>query len=359
MRTYEFVIGVAETGMRLDQYLTRRLPASVSRAMIQRAIREGLVTVEGRTVRVHHKLHRGDRIEARFTSLPSPPKDITLMPQAIPLDVVYEDAELLVVNKPAGLVTHPAPGHWDGTLVNAILWHLEQTGGRRTKAEGQETERCEPASALRPPPRAGIIHRLDKDTSGLLLVAKTEEAHVALSRQLKARTVNRRYLALVEGHLPLHMGTINAPIGRHATHRKVMTVRHLGGRSAVTHYRVIKRLGAEGSRLKAEASSLQPPAFSYTLVEVSLETGRTHQIRVHMAHVGHPVLGDTAYGKRPAAFWRTVGVARQMLHAFHLAFQHPRDGRLVTLTAPVPEDMARWFPHDLPERRAVAMRHSN
>ena len=257
MRTYEFVIGVAETGMRLDQYLTRRLPASVSRAMIQRAIREGLVTVEGRTVRVHHKLHRGDRIEARFTSLPSPPKDITLMPQAIPLDVVYEDAELLVVNKPAGLVTHPAPGHWDGTLVNAILWHLEQTGGRRTKAEGQETERCEPASALRPPPRAGIIHRLDKDTSGLLLVAKTEEAHVALSRQLKARTVNRRYLALVEGHLPLHMGTINAPIGRHATHRKVMTVRHLGGRSAVTHYRVIKRLGAEGSRLKAEASSLQ------------------------------------------------------------------------------------------------------
>ena len=315
-RAYQFVIGVAETGLRLDRYLARRLPAAVSRAMIQRSIRDGRVTVGDRSAKPNQKLRTGSVIVARFDQLGARSRGITLAPQAIPLDVVHEDAELLVVNKPAGLVTHPAPGHWDGTLVNAVLWHLGQ------RADGV--------------PRAGIVHRLDKDTSGLLLVAKTEAAHAALSRQLKARAIRRRYLALVEGHLPLDAGTVDAPIGRHATHRKEMTVRHLGGRAAVTHYRVMRRFSAEG------------PAAPCTLVEVSLETGRTHQIRVHMAHLGHPVVGDTTYGRHPASFWREAGVDRQLLHAYHLSLTHPRTGRRLTLTAPAPDDIVQWTGRELP-----------
>ncbi|MBI2495315.1 MAG: RluA family pseudouridine synthase, partial [Candidatus Omnitrophica bacterium] len=278
---------------------------------------------------------------------------------------------LLVVNKPPGMVTHPAPGHWEGTLVNAVLWHLRQARGSRLEAPGAaEGSRLKaqgnslqprtlnlerfsdqpPASSLeRPLARAGIVHRLDKDTSGLLMVAKTPQVHTALSKQLKARLIRRRYLALVEGHLPLESGTINAPIGRHQTHRKVMTVRHLGGRSAVTHYRVLRRF--DGSRLEAVGSrevtvpralSLEPRAFFCTLIEVSLETGRTHQIRVHMAHLGHPILGDPTYGRHPAGFWQSLGVNRQLLHAHRLSFQHPVSGRPLTISAPAPEDLARW-----------------
>jgi len=308
-RAYRFVIGVAETGLRLDRYLTRHLPAIVSRAMIQRSIRDGKVTVGDRPAKAHQKLRRGHVIVARFDQLGARARKLDMPAQPIPLETVYEDAEVLVVNKPAGLVTHPAPGHWDGTLVNAILWHMGQG------AQGV--------------PRAGIVHRLDKDTSGLLLVAKTEAAHAALSRQLKARVVRRRYLALVEGHLPLDAGTVSAPIGRHITHRKAMTVRHLGGRSAVTHYRVLKRLGGD---------------VPYTLIEVSLETGRTHQIRVHMAHLGHPVLGDSVYGRRPPSYWTGLGISRQLLHAAALRFVHPTTRAPVEVSAGIPEDMARWLP---------------
>ena len=200
---------------------------------------------------------------------------------------------------------------------------------------GWKPETPHPAPRTPHMTRAGIVHRLDKDTSGLLLVAKTDAAHAALSRQLKARTIRRRYLALVEGHVPLDSGTVAAPIGRHLTHRKVMTVRHLGGRSAVTRYRVLHRFGAQRE-------------FPYTLIEVSLETGRTHQIRVHMAHLGHPVVGDTTYGKRPASFWREAGVKRQLLHAYHLSLTHPRTGRRLTLTAPAPEDIVQWIGRELP-----------
>ena len=321
-RTYQFVIGTGEAGVRLDRQLTQHLPSSVSRAMIQRGIREGLVTVGGRPVKAHYKLRRGDVIMAKFEQLPSPSRGVTMMPEAIPLDVRYEDAALLVVNKPAGLVTHPAPGHWDGTLVNAVLWHLEL--GRGAKDGGQGLA------------RAGIVHRLDKDTSGLLLVAKTEMAHVALSRALKARRIHRRYLAFVEGHLPLDAGTIEIPIGRHLTHRKVMTVRHLGGRYALTRYRVVKRLGAECPLL-------------CTVIDVSLETGRTHQIRVHMAHLGHPVVGDTTYGRRSPSFWRPLGVMRQWLHAYQLTFQHPITNEQLTITAPIPDDMSQWVDRNLIE----------
>ena len=229
-------------GLRLDQYLPRHLPLSVSRAMIQRGIRQGAVTVGGRAVKVHYYLRLGDGVEARFDQLPARSRDVPLNPQPIPLEVVYEDASLLIVNKPSGLVTHPAPGHWDGTLVNAILWHLQhqaaQGSGFRVQGSCPEPRA---QNLERPLCRAGIVHRLDKETSGLLLVAKTEEAHAVLSKHLKARQVHRHYLAVVEGHLPLDTGTINAPIGRHLTHRKVMTVRHLGGRSAVTNYHVLNR----------------------------------------------------------------------------------------------------------------------
>ena len=353
MREYEFAVGPAETGLRLDLYLGKRLPETVSRAMIQRAIRGGLVTVGGRFVKVHHRLHLGDRVAARVDALPAPARDLPMAPQPIPLEIVYEDEQLLVVNKPPGLVTHPAPGHWDGTLVNALLWHLQQEKNIESVECGvrsAELKTDTPNSTLRIPRlgRAGIIHRLDKDTSGLLLVAKTERAHVALSRQLKARTIKRRYLAFVEGHLPLDAGTVNAPIGRHTAHRKVMTVRHLGGRIAVTHYRVLKRFesaecGVRSAELKTDTpnSTLRIP--NYTLLEVSLDTGRTHQIRVHMAHLGHPILGDTTYGRQPAAFWRPLGITRQLLHAYRLSFRHPGTGRELTVTAPLPEDMAKWL----------------
>ena len=221
-----------------------------------------------------------------------------------------------------------------------------------------------------PLPRAGIVHRLDKDTSGLLLVAKTEAAHAALSKQLKARTMRRRYVAVVEGRLPLDAGTIDAPLGRHLTHRKIMTVRHLGGRSAVTHYRVLKRLVAQGSWLHQNAefgmqnseckattpnSELRTPnLFAYTVLDVSLDTGRTHQIRVHMAHVGHPVIGDLTYGRRTATFWQSLGVGRQLLHAYRLTFQHPVTRRAVTASAPVPDDMTPWVSPETLERLSVA-----
>ncbi|MBI1991642.1 MAG: RluA family pseudouridine synthase [Candidatus Omnitrophica bacterium] len=349
-RTYEFVVGPGEAGYRLDRCLARHLPASLSRAMIQRGIQGGLVSVDDHAVKAHHKLRRGERISARFNHLPAAPRDAAMAAQEIPLEVVYGDDALLVVNKPPGMVTHPAPGHWEGTLVNAILWHLHAAQGSRLKAQGKSSSLQPSAFSLeRPVERAGIVHRLDKDTSGLLIVAKTPQVHTALSRQLKARLIRRRYLALVEGHLPIERGTINAPIGRHQTHRKVMTVRHLGGRSAVTHYRVLKRfgktLGARGSGLGAVAHSPVPTAqndFSCTLIEVSLETGRTHQIRVHMAHLGHPIVGDPTYGRRPAGFWQSLGVNRQLLHAHRLSFQHPVSGRPLTISAPAPEDLARW-----------------
>lgn len=320
-RTYEFTIGRGESGMRLDQYLSRRLPIGVSRSMIQRAIRDGQVTIKGHPVKVHQRLQIGDRIDANFTALPARSAGTVLTPQEIPLEIVYEDAQLLVVNKPPGLVTHPAPGHWDGTLVNAILWHLDQ---RQAASDAKD----------KPLHRAGIVHRLDKDTSGLLIVAKTEASHVALSRQLKARTIRRRYLAVADGVVPMDSGTITVPIGRHLRHRKEMSVRHLGGRAAVTHYRVLKRFAHPVSA---------PHGWPATALELSLETGRTHQIRVHLMHLGYPVMGDPMYGKRPAGFWQAMGISRQLLHAAHLSFRHPATQQTMALSAPVPEDMKPWM----------------
>ena len=358
-RNYRLTVGTSEAGRRLDQYLVARLPSELSRALIQRLIRDGQVQVSGRVSKAHQRLRRGDMVVAHVAVLPDPASTTPLIPQPIPLDIVYEDAQLLVVNKPPGLVSHPAPGHWDGTLVNAILWHLHSSHDPENAESGKgngESQLTTPHSALRTPhlARAGLVHRLDKDTSGLLLIAKTAIAHTALAKQLAARRMSRRYYALVEGHVRLDTGTLSASIGRHATHRKDMAVRHLGGRSAVTHYRVVRRFGRAGRRAQSAQSkvhspwSMETPArpseFPYTLLEVALGTGRTHQIRVHMAHLGHPVLGDTTYGRRPAGFWHSLGIARQMLHAYHLTFQHPASGIQQHVAAPLPADMVRWCP---------------
>ncbi|MBI3319306.1 MAG: hypothetical protein HYZ89_01790, partial [Candidatus Omnitrophica bacterium] len=199
------------------------------------------------------------------------------------------------------------------------------------------------------------------DTSGLLVVAKTEQALHALAKQLKARTMSRRYLALVEGHVPLDEGTINASLGRHLRDRKLMTVRYLGGRHAVTHYRVVKRLLVEGSRFKVEGEALEPrtlnlepKAFLYTLLEVSLETGRTHQVRVHLAHLGHPVLGDAVYSRQPASAWSARDISRQLLHAYAIRFAHPATTEPITVATHVPLDMARWIPPDILDRLNAA-----
>jgi 23S rRNA pseudouridine1911/1915/1917 synthase len=346
-RTYRFVIGASEAGARLDHYLVRRLPAALSRALVQRVIRAGGVTIGGRPVKTHRRLHAGDVISATFAQVPAPPSDRPDAPQPIPLDVIHEDEHVLVVNKPAGLVTHPAPGHWDGTLVNAILWHLQHARGSgefRIADFGLRIGTGRTQSTIRNSkstiglPRAGLVHRLDKDTSGLLLVAKTAAAHTLLARQLAARVMRRRYLAVVEGWPAQREGTVRAAIGRHHTHRKEMAVRHLGGRSAVTHYRVVAQRHLPPDPARA------PAGLRYAVLEVSLETGRTHQIRVHLAHLGHPVLGDVTYGKRPRAFWTACGVGRQLLHAYRLQFVHPATKRLVSLTAPVPADLRPWVP---------------
>lgn len=277
MPQYEFVVTDKYKGFRLDQFLVAHLP-KYSRAHMQEMIKEDQVLVDGKPAKSHHRLHTLEKVSIEsLISSAEPPE--TVQPEEIPLDIVYEDDSILVINKPAGMVTHPAPGNWSKTLVNAVLYHcsgLKITG-----------------NLMRP----GIVHRLDKDTSGLIIVAKNEESQMSLSNQLKSRQMKRKYACLVEGIVQFDEGTVEAPIGRHPRNRKKMAVVYDTGRPAVTHYRVIKRFSNQ------------------SLLEVSLETGRTHQIRVHMAHIGHPIVGDSLYG-RPSA-------QRMMLHAFSLSIIHP------------------------------------
>ena len=317
-RALQFIVEPAGERSRLDRYLADRWPTETSRTMVQRVIEAGAVEIDGRRARANEKLRAGQTIVVRETEPPAPDVDGVARAEPIPLDIVYEDDALLVVNKPAGLVTHPAPGHWSGTLVNALLWHLESKIPRLA--------------------RAGIVHRLDKDTSGLLMVAKTDAALREMARQLKDRALSRGYLALTLGHPPFDEGTIDAPIGRHATHRKEMSVRYLGGREAVTHYRVLRRCeAAQGLR--------------YAVLRVRLQTGRTHQIRVHLAQLGYPILGDPVYGRRPASLWHSLGIQRQLLHARTLRFAHPTTHNPIALEAPIPQDMLRWLPLHLRGRQ--------
>lgn len=290
---HTYFVDAAHDGSRLDVFLTRHLP-SLSRSRIKPLIESGHVTVDGVRSKPGEKLHRGQRVDVVIP----PPPPTGLLPEPIPLDVVYEDKELLVINKPAGLTVHPGAGRPSGTLVNAILARVPALAGV--------------GSALRP----GIIHRLDKDTSGLMVVAKTNEALLSLQQQVAARTVSRSYLALLHGVVPHDEGTISAPIGRHPRHRTKMAVLP-EGREAVTRYRVLERFPR------------------YTLVEAQLVTGRTHQIRVHCAHLGHPVVGDSVYaGGRP----HELGIGRQALHAHRLRFRHPATSKEMAFEAGPPTD---------------------
>ena len=278
-------------GVRLDSFLAASLP-ELTRSAAARLIETGRVAVNGAAASKSARLSVGETVSV---TLPEP-EPAEALPQEIPLDVVYEDADVIVVNKPAGLVVHPAPGHPDGTLVNALLHHcgdsLSGVGG-----------------ALRP----GIVHRIDRDTSGLIIAAKNDAAHQALSAQLQDHTLARTYECIVTGNLREEAGTVDAPIGRHHTDRKKMAVTDRGGKRAVTHWEVLERFPG------------------YTHVRCRLETGRTHQIRVHMSYIGHPIYGDTVYGaKKPVP-----GLTGQCLHAVGLRFVHPRTGEIVDLSCPL------------------------
>jgi 23S rRNA pseudouridine1911/1915/1917 synthase len=295
----EIEMPLAWAGQRLDQALAALLP-EYSRSRLAVLIKESAVLVDGAPVAAKHKVKSGERVAI---TLKPREQDLAFRPEAIPLDIVYQDDALMVIDKPAGLVVHPAAGNWSGTLLNALLHHDPE---------------------LARVPRAGIVHRLDKDTSGLMAVARTEAAQLDLVRQLQARTVKREYLALVQGNVRRD-GTVDAPIGRHPRVRTKMAI--VGnGKPAITHYRVLERMPL------------------HSLLECRLETGRTHQIRVHMQSIGHPIEGDLIYGAKAVAAQEVLRDAikrfnRQALHARRLAFVHPVSKKALNFEAPVPDDM--------------------
>lgn len=285
--------GPEDSGKRLDVFLTEKNPDH-SRAFIQGLIKghANNVLVDGTEQRANFRLKAGAEVTLHIP----PPKEIQVTPQDIPLDIVYEDADIAVINKPQGMVVHPAVGNYDGTLVNALLARLKDLSGINGEI------------------RPGIVHRIDKDTSGLLVVAKHDGAHRSLAAQIKSKTAGRTYLAVAEHNLKQDSGTISAPIGRHPSERKKMAV-IAGGREAVTHYRVLERFR------------------THTYLECRLETGRTHQIRVHMAHIGHPLAGDPRYGSKHQKY----NLPGQALHAARLTLTHPRTGAAMAFEAPLPE----------------------
>ena len=302
-------VGETESGERLDSAVANA--AGVTRSAAARLILDGFVTVNGQTRDKNYRLRAGDILEV----CPPPTKECEATAQEIPLAIVYEDEDLIVINKPVGMVVHPAAGNPDGTLVNALLWHcgdsLSGVGG-----------------VMRP----GIVHRIDKDTSGLLVVAKNDEAHLGLSAQLAGHHISRVYYAIVIGNLPEDSGTVDAPIGRHPVDRKKMAVLTAAGahaKNAVTHWTVVARGEGDGNR--------------FTLLRCELETGRTHQIRVHMAYLGHPLLGDSLYGGDRTRFQSRHRelISGQLLHAARLTFTHPRTGETVSFECPLPENFRK------------------
>jgi 23S rRNA pseudouridine1911/1915/1917 synthase len=292
----EFAIDANGAGVRIDKLLVESLDEDVSRSQLQDWIREGHVTVNGDTVKPNYKLAGGDLVSVR----PPEPEMTELVAENIPLEVVYEDADVIVVNKPRGMVVHPAVGHPNGTLVNALMYH------------------CKDLSGINGEIRPGIVHRIDKDTSGLLMAAKNDLAHTSLAAQLKEHSVTRRYIAIVHGVMEHDQGTVDAPLGRDPQDRKLFTVTDKGAKHAVTHFAVLERFE------------------EYSVLDLMLETGRTHQIRVHMKFIGHPLVGDPLYGRSKG---RTMRVPGQALHAALLGFTHPRTGERLTFEAPIPSEM--------------------
>ena len=289
----EINLTAQNAGERIDRFLCRDLE-SLSRSYIQKLLKDGHIKVNGRAVKANYKVNSGDQICVTIPELETP----DILPENIPLDILYEDDDILVVNKPKGMVVHPAPGHYSHTLVNAVLYHCG-----------------EQLSGINGVQRPGIVHRIDMDTTGSLLICKNDRAHQILAEQLKEHSITRRYHAIVCGNIKTDTGTVNAPIGRHPVDRKKMSVKAPNGRNAVTHYRVLERFG------------------SFTYIECELETGRTHQIRVHMASIGHPILGDAVYGPAKCPY----KLQGQTLHAKILGIMHPSTGEYMEFDAPLPE----------------------
>ncbi|WP_276356011.1 RluA family pseudouridine synthase [Cohnella caldifontis] len=297
-RKRSWTVEDGQAGERADKHITDAMgDPAVSRSQVQEWIRGGLATVNGLAIKPNARVAAGDLVEVTIPE----PEPVEIVPENIPLDIVYEDGDVIVMNKPRGMVVHPAAGHPSGTIVNALMYH------------------CRDLSGINGVMRPGIVHRIDKDTSGLLMAAKNDLAHASLAAQLKEHSVTRRYQAIAYGIIPHDRGTIDAPLGRDPHDRKLYTVTEKGGKRAVTHFAVAERF---------------PP--DYTFVELRLETGRTHQIRVHMKYIGFPLVGDPVYGGRAG---RTLGMSGQALHAGVLGFDHPRTGERLEFSAPLPEDM--------------------
>ena len=288
-----FTIETDDVNKRVDVFLNEEME-DVSRSALQKNIEKGNITVNGEKISKNYKLHLGDIVEAELP----PPENIDIVPEDIPLDIMYEDDDLIVINKSQNMVVHPAPGHYTGTLVNALMFHC---GDNLSGING----------VLRP----GIVHRIDKDTSGVLVIAKSDLAHKGLSEQLAEHSMKRVYNAIVYSSFSEESGTVDRNIDRSKNDRKKMAVVMQGGRNAVTHYKVIEKLG------------------KYTWVELQLETGRTHQIRVHMSYIGHPLLGDPVYGPKKCPF----NLNGQVLHAKVLGFIHPRTGEYMEFNSELPD----------------------
>lgn len=292
--TLEWTIEAASVKQRIDKFVTENIGNDVSRTQVQLWIQNGDITVNGEAVKGNYKLALGDVIALIMPE----PEFVEIVAENIPLDVYYEDQDLIVVNKQRGMVVHPAPGHSSGTLVNALMYH------------------CKDLSGINGELRPGIVHRIDKDTSGLIMAAKNDKAHASLAAQLKEHSVTRKYMALVHGNLSHDQGTVDAPIGRDAQDRKMYTVTEKNSKHAVTHFQVMERFG------------------DYTLLELKLETGRTHQIRVHMKFIGHPLVGDPMYGRS-----KGIKMEGQALHAAVLGFIHPTTSEYMEFSAPLPQDI--------------------
>lgn len=290
----EYFTVETEEGIRIDKYLALNLP-DLSRSHVQKLIRDDLIIVNKKPVKANYRLSLYDQIEVVIQE----PEEPEILPENLPLDILYEDSDVIIVNKPKQMVVHPAPGHPSGTLVNALMYHC-----------GKEL------SGINGVMRPGIVHRIDMDTTGSLLVCKNDMAHQKLAEQLKEHSITRIYKAVVHGNIKEDEGTVNAPIGRHPTDRRKMSIHAKQGRSAITHFQVLERFG------------------EFTYIQCRLETGRTHQIRVHMASIGHPLLGDAVYGP---ARCPVKGLQGQTLHAGTLGFMHPRTEEYLEVQAPLPD----------------------
>ncbi len=290
----QYLFEIQETQqMRLDKYLAEQFPEQ-TRSYLQKLIKDGEVLVNGKSVKTGYQLSKGDEVSVNIPE----PKELDVEPQQMDLDIVYEDEDVILINKPKGMVVHPAPGHTTDTLVNGLLYHCKDN-----------------LSGINGVARPGIVHRIDRDTTGILIVCKNDMSHNSIAAQLKEHSIKRRYRALVHGNVKQDHGTVEGPIGRHPVDRKKMAINERNGKHAVTHYTVLERFG------------------NYTLIECVLETGRTHQIRVHMTSIGHPLVGDEVYGPAKCPF----KLQGQCLHAMVLGFVHPRSGEYMEFSAQLPE----------------------